>query len=549
MSLTIPVELLAQTKSEALKKMRNDHSENGRSWEKEVTIEVGMLSNDDVLVDIATAAKLTGHRKVEKAVESIRSARSGQFGKPIPNFKALTGVLTEYLRHAILDGWIYVRRVDGKLYPELVRSVTFQEERAHGRKADPFVSISTISHGFTENDRSARIGMVEHAYRITPQMAVNKRIPDILEAMGLFKETPELRKIHDASLERFIKKVQPQFAEQFRMDGVPLAYSDHDWQRRGAELKGRKVIHDVTAEEFGSANAYGETQFTRPDNEDGVGMIPRHPIVKVFDLGTHEFYWAHGDFLMPHEYDGSLRTKLVLPASHRDLLDVMTADIHAFKDDIIEGKNAGNVILCKGPPGVGKTLTAEVYSELIERPLYSIHSGNLGTSAAEVEKGLKTVFARTKRWNCVLLLDECDVFVGCRGKSIEQNAIVAEFLRTMEYFDGLLFMTTNRPDDIDDGILARCAAIINYEAPERKDAAAIWRVMSTQFQADLSDSLVEELLNLFPKIVPRDIKMLLRLVIRVAKSQSSPIDLQVFRQCAMFRAISMAEGSTAQAAA
>jgi SpoVK/Ycf46/Vps4 family AAA+-type ATPase len=231
------------------------------------------------------------------------------------------------------------------------------------------------------------------------------------------------------------------------------------------------------------------------------------------------------------------------------LLDVMTADIHAFKDDIIEGKNAGNVILCKGPPGVGKTLTAEVYSELIERPLYSIHSGNLGTSAAEVEKGLKTAFARTKRWNCVLLLDECDVFVGCRGKSIEQNAIVAEFLRTMEYFDGLLFMTTNRPDDIDDGILARCAAIINYAAPERKDAAAIWRVMSTQFQADLSDGLVEELLNLFPQIVPRDIKMLLRLVIRVAKSQSSPIDLQVFRQCAMFRAIPMAEGSTALAAA
>mgnify|MGYP000606066897 CR=1 FL=1 len=33
-----------------------------------------------------------------------------------------------------------------------------------------------------------------------------------------------------------------------------------------------------------------------------------------------------------------------------------------------------------------------------------------------------------------------------------QNAIVAEFLRTLEYFDGLLFATTNRPMDIDEAI-------------------------------------------------------------------------------------------------
>mgnify|MGYP002655347674 CR=1 FL=1 len=44
------------------------------------------------------------------------------------------------------------------------------------------------------------------------------------------------------------------------------------------------------------------------------------------------------------------------------------------------------MILCKGIPGVGKTLTAEVYAELIERPLYAVHSGSLGTDAATIEK-------------------------------------------------------------------------------------------------------------------------------------------------------------------
>lgn len=100
--------------------------------------------------------------------------------------------------------------------------------------------------------------------------------------------------------------------------------------------------------------------------------------------------------------------------------------------------------MCVGSPGLGKTLTAEVYAEVIERPLYSIHAGALGTNADDIEKNLRTILTRAKRWNCVLLLDEADVFVMQRGASLTQNAIVAEFLRTLEYFDGLMFMTSNR---------------------------------------------------------------------------------------------------------
>ena len=58
------------------------------------------------------------------------------------------------------------------------------------------------------------------------------------------------------------------------------------------------------------------------------------------------------------------------------------------------------------------------------------------------------------------LLDEADVFVLERGLDLVQNAIVAEFLRTLEYFDGLLFLTTNRMNGVDEAILARCAAVI-----------------------------------------------------------------------------------------
>lgn len=273
---------------------------------------------------------------------------------------------------------------------------------------------------------------------------------------------------------------------------------------------------------------------------NGVGLVPEHPLVRVFDLGSHEFLWVHADDLTPYRYDHTLRDKLVLPESHRDLLDVLTSNLEAFIDDIIEGKSAGNVILCKGVPGVGKTLTAEVYTELIERPLYSVHSGSLGTTAESVQKNLKQIFQYAERWGCVLLLDEADVLVVKRGENIEQNAIVAEFLRVLEYHKGLLFMTTNRPDDIDDAIISRCAAIIAYAPPAPEHAAQVWRVMAKQFGAPLDESLITQLVTTFPEITPRDVKMLLRLALRVSTPHGDPLNIEAFRRCAMFRAVKIA---------
>ena len=51
--------------------------------------------------------------------------------------------------------------------------------------------------------------------------------------------------------------------------------------------------------------------------------------------------------------------------------------------------------------------------------------------------------------------------------------------------------------------------------------------------------LIAQLVDLFPGIAPRDIKMLLRLALRVSKAHGEPLDVATFRRCAMFRAITM----------
>ena len=206
-------------------------------------------------------------------------------------------------------------------------------------------------------------------------------------------------------------------------------------------------------------------------------------------------------------------------------------------EDIVEGKSGGTTILCKGAPGLGKTLTAEVYSEVVGKPLYRVHSGQLGITAASVEQNLSEILRRAARWDAILLLDEADVYIRCRDNDLQHNAIVAEFLRTLEYFKGLLFMTTNRVGDVDDAILSRCIATIKYEVPPKEDAMRLWKSLATQFHADLSDELVDSLSNIYAKCSGRDIKELLKLTSKYCKSKQIPFSEDAFRQCAVFRGI------------
>jgi len=102
-------------------------------------------------------------------------------------------------------------------------------------------------------------------------------------------------------------------------------------------------------------------------------------------------------------------------------------------------------------------------------------------TASSVEANLSKILRRAARWDSVLLLDEADVYIRRRDNDLQHNAIVAEFLRTLEYFNGLLFMTTNRVADIDDAVLSRCIAIIQFETPTQEQAKQLWKSLAQQF--------------------------------------------------------------------
>lgn len=154
--------------------------------------------------------------------------------------------------------------------------------------------------------------------------------------------------------------------------------------------------------------------------------------------------------------------------------------------DIVGGKGRGLTILLHGPPGTGKTLTAECIAERQQRPLYTVSCGDLGTEPLQLERNLKQIFNYVVGWKAILLMDEADIFMQERDiHDVNRNALVSIFLRELEYFDGILFLTTNRPGDIDEAFRSRIHISIGLKALDAAERRKVWAVFIKDL--DLSD--------------------------------------------------------------
>ena len=89
-----------------------------------------------------------------------------------------------------------------------------------------------------------------------------------------------------------------------------------------------------------------------------------------------------------------------------------------------------------------ESFSAECVAEREKRPLYTISCGDLGTEPEQLEVRLKEVFEYAVSWKAILLLDEADIFLQERNMSdLTRNALVTIFLRELEYFDGIIFVS------------------------------------------------------------------------------------------------------------
>ncbi|KAK4239223.1 P-loop containing nucleoside triphosphate hydrolase protein [Achaetomium macrosporum] len=144
--------------------------------------------------------------------------------------------------------------------------------------------------------------------------------------------------------------------------------------------------------------------------------------------------------------------------------------------DVIAGKGKGLVMVLSGPPGTGKTLMAEAVADRTRRPLFHLQAEDLGISAATLGANIKKVFEMATEWNAVLLLGEAGVFMtGRYPQDIARDELVSIFLRELECFCGVIFLTTNLYSTINSAFRSHVSLHLLFSALTPEVRMLIWR--------------------------------------------------------------------------
>ncbi|GBE80374.1 hypothetical protein SCP_0300890 [Sparassis crispa] len=263
-------------------------------------------------------------------------------------------------------------------------------------------------------------------------------------------------------------------------------------------------------------------------------LLLTSPIIYGFSLSDKQWLEFIIDYASDIEWNDEAYDHLVIPIDHKIVLKTLvqsysTGAMSKF-DDFVAGKGLGLVINLYGSPGTGKSMTAEGISEYLHKPLYVVGVAELGTTAEVLDFNLSAVLKAAAAWGAVVLLDEADVFLEERSlQYLERNAMVAVFLRRLEYFTGILFLTTNRVRVFDEAFQSRIHLSLHYHdlLPDAREH--IWTAFMKKINGNVPRGGLtqEELRELCQKNVNgRQIKNVVRTGGAIAASKQEPVSYQ-----------------------
>ena len=148
---------------------------------------------------------------------------------------------------------------------------------------------------------------------------------------------------------------------------------------------------------------------------------------------------------------------------------------------IARGETHAQVLLLHGPPGTGKSFCARALAGELGRPLLRVAVGGLRSKwVGQSEANLTRLFKRAEQENAVLLLDEVDALVATRGdgRSAHHDDVLSSTLLTLlDTHDGVVVLTTNRPQALDPALARRVGWHLEVPLPAADARLRIWQAM------------------------------------------------------------------------
>lgn len=150
-----------------------------------------------------------------------------------------------------------------------------------------------------------------------------------------------------------------------------------------------------------------------------------------------------------------------------------------FGEKIPYGK--GISLICAGPPGTGKTMSAQILSKELNLEMYKVDlSKVISKYIGETEKNLNSIFEEAKYSNAILFFDESDALFGKRtgvkdSKDRYSNMEISFLLQKIEEYEGITILATNFLNNIDKAFLRRISYIVNFPFPSAENRLKIWK--------------------------------------------------------------------------
>jgi hypothetical protein len=151
--------------------------------------------------------------------------------------------------------------------------------------------------------------------------------------------------------------------------------------------------------------------------------------------------------------------------------------------------NCGVRALFSGPSGTGKTLAARMLASVLKMDLYRLDlSAIVNKYIGETEKSLNRILARAEELDVILLLDEGDALLTRRTDVQSSNDRYANLetnflLQRLETFEGIIVITTNASERIDNAFQRRMDVVVNFQPPDAFERALIWQLHLPQEHA------------------------------------------------------------------
>lgn len=161
-------------------------------------------------------------------------------------------------------------------------------------------------------------------------------------------------------------------------------------------------------------------------------------------------------------------------------------------DEVMKRKiKPGYKTLFHGPSGTGKTLTASLLGNHLNREVYRIDLSQVVSKyIGETEKNLETIFLKAINKSWILFFDEADALFGKRTEVRSSNdryanQEVSYLLQRIEDFPGLVILASNLKSNMDEAFLRRFHTIIHFSIPNAEERLRLWeKSIPASYQLD-----------------------------------------------------------------